>query len=563
MILALSTLPGAAAAFAADPAIRIDRLDQPGAAAQAVVARALDQHFVPVADAVITPARADAVWYRLQLASDWVDPAPPVLTISDPQGVVLDVFRPPAYAGTVHDIYRIDGNSGFTHRALSVVLPENLRADEPVYLRLAPANPLPHRVTLSSMTHARAQDITHARLGVLFPAIQLASLLVMLSFFLALRERVYAYFAGQMLFIALFEVYQFGLGFEYAPFAWLAPLGIRAAWLMALLAGMLALGFAREFLYLRQREALLDRACVALWWAMAALVGVVMLPWMEPTWHVDIALAVVFIAFALLLIVTGVAVWWRGGPRGGYYLCAWLPGLVFIAVRALQVALQWPEPTWLEFAVPAAFAFAGVVLAFGLADHIVSMRHERDVAHRLAERDTLTGALSRRAILARLHDAFFTARANGHALAVLFLDLDHFKRINDSLGHRAGDLCLRAVIAPIAGELRQGDALGRYGGEEFLVVLPSATVADAESVAERIRLRVESMPVRLADAPVPLTLSIGVAALDAGVATPDALVERADAALYLAKSGGRNLVRTHRGSQPATAARMQDATPRD
>lgn len=559
-LLGLWALLSAGAALAHADAVRIDRLDAAGADAQAVVAHALDDRFVPETDAVVTPSREHETWYRVRLARDWTDAAPPVLTIADPQGLALSVFRPPGYAATEHSIYRADGNAGFTHRAISVVLPDDLRTDAPVYLRVAPASPVPRRVTLSGMTEARALDIVHARLGVLFPAIQLAALLVMLSFFLALRERVYAYFAGQTLFVALFECYAFGLGFEYAPFAWLAPLGIRAPWLMALCAGMLALGFAREFLGLRRHVPLLDRACVALWWSMLALAGVVLLPWMAPTWRVDVALALAFLAFALLLVAAGLAVWLRGVPRGGYYLFAWAPGLSFIVVRALQVALRWPEPAWLEFAVPATFAFAGVVLAFGLADHIVSMRQERDVANRLAERDTLTGAFSRRAILARLRAAFLAARERERALAVLFLDLDHFKRVNDSHGHRAGDLCLRAVIPPIAGELRHGDALGRYGGEEFLVVLPDATIADAEGVAERIRQRVETMPMRIAGMPVALTLSIGVAGLDAGVATPDELVERADVALYLAKSGGRNCVSTHRGPKSAVAVCVQDAT---
>jgi diguanylate cyclase (GGDEF)-like protein len=259
----------------------------------------------------------------------------------------------------------------------------------------------------------------------------------------------------------------------------------------------------------------------------------------------------------------GLLAWQQGGQRGAYYLCAWIPGLLFVIVRALQVVLHWPEPVWLEFALPAAFAFASIVLAFGLADHIVSIRHERDVAHRLAEHDMLTGVLNRRAILARLRAAFLAAREKNRPLAVLFLDLDHFKRVNDSYGHRAGDQCLRAVIAPIASELRQGDALGRYGGEEFLIVLPGAGTANAEGVAERIRKRVEELPMLVSGVRVGLTMSIGVATLDADVMTSDDLIERADAALYLSKTGGRNLVSTHRGPESPAAEIMQGMPPRD
>jgi diguanylate cyclase (GGDEF)-like protein len=211
----------------------------------------------------------------------------------------------------------------------------------------------------------------------------------------------------------------------------------------------------------------------------------------------------------------------------------------------MQLTLQWPLPMWLEFALPAAFAYASLVLAFGLADHTLAIRHERDVAHRLAEHDALTGVLNRRAILARLRAAFLQARESGEPLSLLFLDLDHFKRVNDSYGHRAGDQCLRAVIGPIASELRQGDALGRYGGEEFLVVLPGAGAGNAQIVAERIRGRVQDMPMLVSGTRIGLTLSVGIAALEEDVLTPDDLLERADAALYRSKSAGRNVVSTH------------------
>src|SRR5690606_18852827 len=135
------------------------------------------------------------------------------------------------------------------------------------------------------------------------------------------------------------------------------------------------------------------------------------------------------------------------------------PGLLLIMARMLQIGLHWPLPTWLEFALPAAFAFASLVLAFGLAEQTLSVRHERDVAHRLAEQDMLTGVLNRRAALVRLRSGFHAARAAGTSLSVLFLDLDHFKRINDTHGHHTGDQCLRAVVSPIAAELRHGDAL--------------------------------------------------------------------------------------------------------
>jgi diguanylate cyclase (GGDEF)-like protein len=251
-----------------------------------------------------------------------------------------------------------------------------------------------------------------------------------------------------------------------------------------------------------------------------------------------------------VLITAAVLVWQHGGRRGGLFLGAWIPALLLVIVRVLQLRMQWPLPLWLEFGLPAALAYANLVLAFVLAGQTLSFRYERDVAHKLAERDPLTGVLNRRAILARLRSEFAKARQTGEPLSLLFLDLDHFKNVNDSYGHRAGDQCLRGVIEPIAGELRQGDALGRYGGEEFLILLPGAGASDAEVVAERIRRRVQEMPMLISGTRIGLTVSLGVAAVDGEVTLADDLIERADAALYRSKSGGRNQVTTHAGSEP-------------
>jgi diguanylate cyclase (GGDEF)-like protein len=553
----------AGAIGAVDAPIRIERLDLDGAEASKVLSRDHDDRFSSESYAALTPSRSGSTWYRLRLVRDWTERRPPVLTIADPQGVALDAYLPPAYARAPYSIYRADTSGEFTRHALAIVLPVGLHANVPIYLHVAQGIAVPRRVAVRSMLEARTRDIVNARLDLLFPVIQLATLLVMLSFFLVLRERMYAYFAAQMLFIVLFELYESGLGYEFPPLDWLAPLGARVPWLMAAVAAALSIDFARQFLDLPHGAPRVDRVLARMRWPFGALALCAAAPWLAPGWWVEDALALALLVLAPMQLGAGLLAWQQGGQRGAYYLCAWIPGLLFVIVRALQVVLHWPEPVWLEFALPAAFAFASIVLAFGLADHIVSIRHERDVAHRLAEHDMLTGVLNRRAILARLRAAFLAAREKNRPLAVLFLDLDHFKRVNDSYGHRAGDQCLRAVIAPIASELRQGDALGRYGGEEFLIVLPGAGTANAEGVAERIRKRVEELPMLVSGVRVGLTMSIGVATLDADVMTSDDLIERADAALYLSKTGGRNLVSTHRGPESPAAEIMQGMPPRD
>jgi diguanylate cyclase (GGDEF)-like protein len=280
-------------------------------------------------------------------------------------------------------------------------------------------------------------------------------------------------------------------------------------------------------------------------WPLGLLALCAVLPTFSPAWWIEEALALLLVLLGPLLIAAS-AIAWRHRNRGsGYYVCAWGPVILLGMTRGFQLIQHRPQPEWLEFAIPAALAYASLVLAIGLAEDTLSIRQERDAAHRLAERDALTGLLNRRAILARLRAAIAHARESGEPMSLLFIDIDHFKQINDSYGHHAGDRCLRAVIAPIASELSQGDALGRYGGEEFLVVLTGAGSANAEIVAERIRSRVEKMPILVASQRIDLTLSIGVAAMDGDALSPEQLIERADAALYRAKSSGRNLVMRH------------------
>ena len=134
------------------------------------------------------------------------------------------------------------------------------------------------------------------------------------------------------------------------------------------------------------------------------------------------------------------------------------------------------------------------------------------------------------------------AQTRGLPIALLFVDLDYFKGINDSRGHLAGDACLKAVIAPIQSELRQSDVIGRYGGEEFVVILSSADATAAHAIAQRIRERVAELEVGGFGAPIRLTCSIGVATSDALGVWGEHLVARADAAVYAAKNSGRNQV---------------------
>jgi len=536
----------------ADPApLIVERLDaNAGAIApERIVAGAYDAEFKAQAYSAVIPSRDHDVWYRVRLVNDWKNEPPPALALFDPVGLRVQIYLPPDYTAQPRSIYGDEDDPGYTRHAIVAILPPTIAAATPIYLHVEPERAIPRRIEICNVSEYRVGDLTRARLDILFPAFQLATLLVMLAFFLVLRERMYAYFVGYALFLVIYELYIFGIGYELPVLKWLAPLAQRPAWCAALLSIALNIAFSRLFLELARWAPRLDRLLGWSSWAFLALAACAIVPAISRGWWIEDALSLLLLATIPVLITAAVLAWLHGGRRGGFYLGAWIPALLLVIVRVLQLRMQWPLPMWLEFGLPAALGYANLVLAFVLAGQTLSIRHERDVAHRLAERDALTGALNRRAILARLRAAFVRARQSRESLSLLFLDLDHFKRVNDSFGHRAGDQCLRGVIEPIAAELRQGDALGRYGGEEFLIVLPGAGSADAEVVAERIRRRVQEMTMLVSGTRIGLTVSVGVATLEADVLTPDDLIERADSALYRSKSGGRNLVSRH-GAEP-------------
>ncbi|MDB5790170.1 MAG: diguanylate cyclase [Massilia sp.] len=163
--------------------------------------------------------------------------------------------------------------------------------------------------------------------------------------------------------------------------------------------------------------------------------------------------------------------------------------------------------------------------------------------------DALTGVYNRRYIDRRLVEEVARARRQDYRISVMFIDVDHFKSVNDSVGHQAGDDVLREVAARIKLELRVSDALARFGGEEFVVLLIDADLAAAAMVAERIRAGVAGRPFDLAGGQgIDVSVSIGVSALDGEAcelpieAVAQQLVALADGALYQAKEAGRNRV---------------------
>jgi len=169
----------------------------------------------------------------------------------------------------------------------------------------------------------------------------------------------------------------------------------------------------------------------------------------------------------------------------------------------------------------------------------------------LATRDGLTGLYNHRTFYALLGDELARAQRFERPLSLLLLDIDHFKRVNDTRGHLAGDAALRGLGELLGREARAIDRVCRYGGEEIVLILPETDPDAAVRFAERLRAAVEAQPFDANSEPIRMTVSIGVASFPAHADGAEALVASADAAMYAAKQGGRNRVVRY-GAQPAS-----------
>jgi two-component system cell cycle response regulator len=172
------------------------------------------------------------------------------------------------------------------------------------------------------------------------------------------------------------------------------------------------------------------------------------------------------------------------------------------------------------------------------------LRHNVQLSLEMAITDQLTGLHNRRYMARHLDNLVVSARKTGKPLAFVIMDIDYFKSVNDTHGHDIGDEVLKEFAGRIAANIRGIDLACRYGGEEFVVVMPDTDVAFAYAVSERLRKSIETTPIVISRAPgrLSITISIGIASSNGEADTADALLHRADQALYRAKRTGRNRV---------------------
>ena len=212
------------------------------------------------------------------------------------------------------------------------------------------------------------------------------------------------------------------------------------------------------------------------------------------------------------------------------------------------------EQHWLDINVVPLRGAHGQVTHFAAIERdLTATKQLQEELTRLANTDVLTGLLNRRRFMECASTEFARAERYRRELAILMLDIDHFKSINDTHGHAAGDQTLKAMAHCMQQVLRTSDWPARWGGEEFAILMPETTLAGAALLAERLRAELAALVIEVPGAPLRFTISAGVTARIDDDRHFMALMERADAALYAAKHAGRNRVHIHDASASCTA----------
>lgn len=222
--------------------------------------------------------------------------------------------------------------------------------------------------------------------------------------------------------------------------------------------------------------------------------------------------------------------WWQSGPLR----------LALILGAALGVVLLWRWSVRLLVAQKQRLEVAVKNRTEALEREKAELLRAREQMRHFAEHDDLTGLWNHRIIMERLRQEVDRSNREGSPISVIVVDLDHFKAVNDTFGHMAGDLVLKEIGAIFQRSVRSYDWVGRYGGEEFLLILPGSSLAGARIRAEQLRISVQWAHIQDGERAIPVTASFGVAC---GVPSGyESLIQAADAALYRAKGNGRNCV---------------------
>jgi diguanylate cyclase (GGDEF)-like protein len=429
---------------------------------------------------------------------------------------------------------------------LVFAVPEGVSLAQPFYAHVTSSSSERQLLSFSvaSLEDTLTLGAERARMIALtFGALLAVSIAALLIWFV-LKDPLFILYATMFSLQALYVAFLSGQGFDWPVLSYAVPLEAFAWNVPVGLSGAVACLFTREIADLRHFSPRIYRIFGWLAVAFVVITAANVAEFVGLLGLVNDIGNLMFAGAALFTIIVCFLAWRRGNRAAGWFLIAWclLEGFTIAAALRFLSTSNVDSDVLYYYGLPLSMVAASILVALGVADRLRAQRVALSDAERRAQTDPLTGVLNRRSLIERLEAACVRAKARGLPIALLFIDLDHFKQINDNFGHQAGDACLRAIIDPIHAELRQSDVIGRYGGEEFVVILSSADAAAAAPIAQRILERVAAVRVVGFGDPITVTCSIGVATSDTLGIWGEPLLAQADAAVYVAKRSGRNQI---------------------
>jgi len=436
---------------------------------------------------------------------------------------------------------RLTGRDPGPERTTVFRLPEDLLDGAYCYLRLRRAINLSIRPVIRSAEQYHRHTLADFFSFGLIYGVLVALILFNLLLYSSLRDRTYLFYVLYLASLLLGQMTIFG-HFSLLTGLW-SDKALLLLWLFLGSSFFWAAAFGRQFLATRINAPRLDLV-LRIYQASAPLMILLGLAGLhhQAEWTSNF----LGLSGPLLGAATGLICLRRGYKPARYFLLAWSLLLVGIVLFVLDGWLI-PRTFFTAYTLPLGSAVEAVLLSFALADRIRDLRRERELLKKSERRyqelsitDGLTGLFNNRYFLSRLGSEVSHAHIMGQALSLVIMDVDNFKQYNDTYGHPEGDEVLQRLARVVKDFARETDIPCRYGGEEFILILPATTADEAGIVAERIRRGMEAQTFRPTTwSKAKTTVSLGVAQLSDG---QDALslLKSADRSLYQAKSEGKN-----------------------
>ncbi len=408
-----------------------------------------------------------------------------------------------------------------------------------IFIRVETPDPMLLPVFFGDLDDSSQRDMFNGYSYGLLYGVVTALLLYNFILFIQLRLKRYLFY---VIYLAMFVLmnqsytgHAFFLFWPQSPFL--------QQWMLPLFISFYALsGIIFTFLFLKTRL-LFPRIFYAVL-AVCVLFGFFqsvffILQWQTQAVILAIALVVFFALFSLLLTIFSLK---KSPKEVWYFLIATIATLTGSMITAMTVFGVLPFYEIGYRAVEIGLSIDVILLSIALAEQFRLLRHEKQIAQRLANLDPLTGLFNRRAFYEQAKLCLYNARRYNKQLSGVLFDIDHFKNINDCYGHSTGDEVIKKTAEIIRKMTRKGDVSARWGGEEFVILLPENSQSEAALLAERLRETIETLTVSTPEGLLTFTVSLGVVQLLDEMDSIDELIRIADMCMYQAKKNGRNQV---------------------